>query len=274
MASIVKDAPTGILYREWKSPSPKAVLVLAHGMGAHTGRWQSLGAFLQRNGIASYAVELKGFGETEGLKGHIDSVNTYFSDIRRLSSIAEEENPGKKSFLLGESMGALIAFAMTAGDPGDFSGLICVSPAFKSSLKVSALDYLNILFSIVFNPKRQLAMRFTSGMCTGDEAYQKEMDRDPREHRFASAGLLIEILKLQLRSPGYARALNIPALFLTAGEDMLVDPAASERIFDMIRAKGRRLLRYPGMRHALTIDRGKEKVFSDIIEWIDEVIGG
>jgi len=143
--TLKADDNVGILYREWGSPGPRVVLLLVHGLGAHTGRWEFLADFFQKNNISSYALELKGFGQTQGERGDIDSLNTYFQDIRSLSDIIRQENPGKKIFLLGESMGALICFLFAALEPRLFSGLICVSPAFAGKLHFSFWTYIGIV---------------------------------------------------------------------------------------------------------------------------------
>jgi alpha-beta hydrolase superfamily lysophospholipase len=56
---------TDILYRKWDTAppaaSPKAVFLLAHGLGAHSARWDLLAGFLARNGYASYGIELRGY---------------------------------------------------------------------------------------------------------------------------------------------------------------------------------------------------------------------
>ena len=64
---------------------------MVHGLGAHTGRWEFLGDFFQKNNISSYGLELKGFGQTRGERGHIDSLDTYFRDIRSLYDIIKRK---------------------------------------------------------------------------------------------------------------------------------------------------------------------------------------
>ena len=80
---MITDQKTGIMYRLWEHPDPEAVLLLVHGLGAHSGRWDPLSEYFLKNNISSYALELKGFGSTEGPRGHIDTFATYFNDINR-----------------------------------------------------------------------------------------------------------------------------------------------------------------------------------------------
>ncbi|MBI4336017.1 MAG: lysophospholipase [Candidatus Omnitrophica bacterium] len=256
-----------ILYRRWRPPLPQAALLLVHGLGAHSGRWRFLADFFFKNGVASYAIELKGFGQTQGLRGHIDSFDIYLNDVRRIFETIREENPGKKVFIAGESMGAVIVFLEAAkGLPSD--GLICVSPVFKSALKFKFWDYLRIFFSLLYNPKKQFTVPFNSAMCTRDTVYQKEMDSDPGEHRFATSRLLIEIAASQARCGALKKDIKIPVLFLLAGEDKFTDLSASRKIFNGIKTEDKTIMEYPGLYHALSIELGRERVFDDILEWV------
>src|SRR4030042_251356 len=69
-----------------------------------------LAAFAGR-GFTPCAVELRGFGRTpERPRGHIGSFRIWYRDILELRDIIGRDFPGKKVFLLGESMGGLLAF--------------------------------------------------------------------------------------------------------------------------------------------------------------------
>ncbi|MFH1996536.1 MAG: lysophospholipase [Candidatus Omnitrophota bacterium] len=267
---IHHNKQSNIMYRSWEAPDPSSALLLVHGLGAHSGRWEELAEYLLKNGISSFAIELKGFGETKGIRGHIDSFRAYIRDIRSLRELIREELPGKKAYIVGESLGALCAILTTARDPALFDGLICISPAFVSTMRLSVGQYAALVLSLVFDPKKQFTVPFTSAMCTRDEAYVRKMENDPREHRLASARLLFETVVAQIECGRLAGKASIPALFLLAGNDKLVDPGASRRIFKKLAAKDKVIIEYAAMYHALSIDIGKEKVFSDMWGWIRE----
>ncbi|MFA6216477.1 MAG: lysophospholipase [Candidatus Omnitrophota bacterium] len=268
----MQDTKTGIIYRQWAVSSPQAIVLLIHGLGGHSGRWGYLTHFFQQHSISSYALELKGFGETKDLKGHIDTFKTYFSDIFSLYTIIGRENPGKKVFLVGESLGGLIAFNMVILNPAIFDGLVCISPAFASRLKFSPLEYIKIFSAFFTNPRKQFKMPFDAQMCTGDAAYQKMMDLDPREHRLATPKLLVHSLFWQLRAELFLYKIKIPSLFLLAGEDKLVDPRISKMIFKALTIKDKTLIEYPDKYHALPIESGREQVFEDMRVWLEKRI--
>ncbi|MDD5668813.1 MAG: lysophospholipase [Candidatus Omnitrophica bacterium] len=260
----------GILYRKWTAHNSHGVVLLIHGLGGYSGRWEEFALFLRSKDISSYAIELRGFGETPGIRGHVNSFTEYYNDIYVLAGIIREENPGLKIFLAGESLGGLIGFLSAAHRPDLFDGLICIAPVFKSVLKFSFLDYCQFIPALLFAPKKQFTMPFIPADLTRDEGYLQRLGSDPLEHRKASARLLFEILRGQDAARKIRTAFNLPVLFLMAGEDTLVDNTRTEKIFSGISFPVKSLFVYPEMYHALTIDRGREKVFEDIVTWIHE----
>lgn len=271
MHKLIYDNTSKIFYYKWLVDNPSSVFILIHGMGAHTGRWDFFAEYLLNKNISSYAIELKGFGQTEYYKGHIDSLNTYYKDILSLVEIAKRENPNKKIIISGESMGGLLAFELYYAKQNLFDALVCFSPAFANNMK---LPYLKMVFSLLFNPKNQFIMPFTSKMCTSDIEYQNQMDLDPREHRFATPYLLLQLLFAQIRSIIFAKKIQKPVLFLLAGDekDLLVNPKAAKLIFNLISSKDKKLIQYNDMLHALTIEKERQKVFNDVLDWVNKTI--
>lgn len=269
MPELNIDEKTGVSYRQWNAPSPKAVFLLVHGLGAHSQRWIFLADFFLKNGYSSYAIELRGFGRTKELKGDVESFNIYLDDIRSLCRIIKEENPDKKVFLIGESMGALIGFLAAAQLPKLWNGAILLSPVFRSRLKMPTLNYLKIFFSLFYNPRKQIHIPFDAKMCTRDVAYQKVMDANPLEHRLATARLLLNIVSSQIRAQSLRSAVYAPILFLISGKDELADAKASQKLFQGLKTEDKEIILYPEMRHALSIELEREKVFKDILGWTE-----
>lgn len=261
-----------ILYRQWGCSSPRAVMLMVHGLGGHSNNWEFPALFLVEHGFSCYSIELKGFGNTEGVKGHIDSLNTYIKDVRRLYSIIKREHRRLPVFIAGESMGGLIGFLTVIKKPRLFRGLICMSPGFKSGLKFSLLEYIKMISARFYNSRKQFIMPFTSDMCTRDPECKKIIDNDKLEHKFATPGLLQSILLGQLSSRFFKHKVKTDTLFLLAGSDTFVSSDASKEIFKGIKFKHKDIIEYPEMRHSLTMELGREKVFSDLLKWLNKRI--
>ena len=270
--NMKKCVKRDIFYREWKCQDPEFVLLLVHGLGGHSNNWEYMAEFFRKNNITSYGIELKGFGATETLKGHVDSLDTYLKDVRRLHYIIKKKHKGKKIFIAGESMGGLIAFMIAIKKPKLFSGTVCISPGFASLLQFSISEYVKMSLAWLYNPKKQFTMPFNSEMCTRDLDCRKQMDADPLEHRLATPNLLLNILLGQAYSKALKHKVKTSTLFLLAENDTFVCPKAGRKVFEGMKAKDKTLIQYPEMSHSLASELGREKVFSDTLGWLKKRI--
>ncbi|HZB67665.1 MAG TPA: alpha/beta fold hydrolase, partial [Ornithinibacter sp.] len=108
---------------------PKAAVQLAHGMAEHSARYARLAAALTDARFAVYAHDHRGHGTTGGEDDHgfFADENGWASvvdDMRRVTRLAQDENPGLPLFLLGHSMGSFLARSYVIEDSGDLAGLV------------------------------------------------------------------------------------------------------------------------------------------------------
>ncbi|HRU39243.1 MAG TPA: alpha/beta fold hydrolase, partial [Candidatus Goldiibacteriota bacterium] len=220
--------------------------------------------------ISCYAIELEGFGELSGgREGHISSMKKYHEALRTLKLAAAAENPGKPVFILGESMGGLIATYHVLYHDADFKGLISIAPAYKDVLKISALNRLRIFLESLVNGSAREQMPFTNSELTSDPEILAKLDADKREHKKASASLLRGNLMEQAGVILGIGRLKVPLLLLLAGRDRLVDTPFAIKLFHKVKGDKKYIL-YPDSLHALTIEKNREEVFSDIVKWLEK----
>jgi alpha-beta hydrolase superfamily lysophospholipase len=265
---ISKDS---IYFRKWPVKNLKAVILAVHGMGAHSQRWEEMAKFLNLKKIAVYAVELRGFGDLRQEPGYVKSMGLYIKDIAVLKNIIKTENPGAPIFIMGESMGAVIAHMNVQEFDGDYKGLIEVSPVYQDVMDISPAKRAAIAFTAIFNPKKPVDMPFTAEMISRDPAIVKKLNSDKREIRVASAGLLLNILIYQLKIGAGLSKLKIPSLFLLAGSDKLGDVKFTQKLFGKMK-NDREMELYKDSFHALTIDKNRKEVFTRLLEWIKKKI--
>ena len=250
---------TTLSYRTWAHPSPRYVALLVHGLGANSSWWEEFAGFLLDNGISSYAVDLRSH----------QSFREFFDAIGQLRAIIKKDNPGKKIFSVGESMGSLIILSMALKDTTAFDGVACMSPAFYSKAPLKLFDYLKIFLPLLYNGKRQYHLPVTSDMCTRDPAYLKMIEATYDKDVLSTSQVLFSIFTTQIYMKASRMRFYIPVVFLVAGDDKLVDPDASRRVFSRIIAKDKAMIGYPDMYHSLSIDTGREKVFRDVLDWMN-----
>lgn len=109
-----KDQKDIFVYK-W-SPSTNAIGVfqIVHGMAEHAERYQHFAAYLTGKGFVVYAHDQRGHRKTAGslervgFFAHENGWHLVTDDIKQLTDIIAEQNPGLPIFLLGHSMGSLL----------------------------------------------------------------------------------------------------------------------------------------------------------------------
>jgi alpha-beta hydrolase superfamily lysophospholipase len=259
----------GVYFRKWTAAKAKAVVLSVHGMGAQSERSDDLGKFLRTKKISTYAIQLRGYGELAQKPGYVKSMKLYYEDIAVLKEIIKSENKGRPIFLLGESMGGVISHTIVLDHDSGYAGLIEIVPVFLDNMNMGLMQKVSIAVSALFNPEKQILMPFKTEELTRDTAVVKKLNKDKRETKIASAGLLLHFLLAQLRAVSKPRGIKIPVLFLLASKDMLGDVNFSVNFFNKLSAD-KELIMYKDSYHSLTIEKNRKEVFKDIYSWIEK----
>ena len=267
---MLKSPDGKLFYREWTCVSPKAVLLLVHGMGGYSGRFFEMGPYFAKAGFQVYAIEQQGHGEHPTPRGHISNFKLYTADLRSMVSFAKSKNPGKKVFIFGESMGGLITLDFTIHQQKMIDGVILMSPALKDKLGMSLGKKASIFYSSIFDPMRLYGSDFDAGMFTRDKVMAKRIDSDPLEVRKFTAKFYLAILKAMTYVGMRPRRIKIPVLMILGGKDLMIDAVTGGKYFGRIGAKVKTLKWYPEMYHALYVDKDRDKVFREMAEWLNE----
>ena len=127
--------------QSWRpDKTPRAVVVLVHGLKDHSSRYRDLGIHLAYRGVAVYAFDLRGHGYSEGVRDHIDSLDNAVTDLDALVTLVRDRQPGKPIYLLGQGFGASLAavYAARKADPkSPVAGLVLSAPPLRGEVKRS-----------------------------------------------------------------------------------------------------------------------------------------
>jgi len=260
---------TEIYYQSWTpTGKPKAILVLAHGIGEHSGRYAHVADYFARMGYAFWACDHRGHGKSGGQRGHVNSFDEYLADLNRLIRIARESTPAPKTFLIGHSLGGLIAPLYAQEYPSELAGLILSAPAFRDKVKASPLT---ILLAKAVSP---ILPTFTAK--TGLDANHLSRDRevvtkyveDPMVHGVVTARWFTEYRRAQDEAMKATSKLVLPTLVLQGGADGIVDASMTSEFFKKLVSPDKTLRVYDGFYHEVLNEPGKESVLRDIDAWL------
>jgi len=267
---MLKSQDGIVFYREWNCPQPKAVIILVHGLGGYSGRFFEFGPYLAKSGLQVYAIELKGFGESPSIKGHINNFQAYTKELLSLVGTARKLSPGKKIFVFGESMGGLITLDFSIHHQNMIDGIILISPAVKDKMPYTLKQRADIFRAALFDPMGFFPAGFNAEMFTRDPVMAKRINNDPLEVRMLTAKFFLSILKAMIFVNSKPRAIKLPILMLLAGKDKMISAEAADAYFKKMSSKDKEVKWYPEMYHALYVDKDREVVFKDIVSWINK----
>lgn len=109
---------------------PKAALLCVHGLGLYNNSYENFGKRMAPLGIATYAVDVRGFGSWQQAQGRASvDFEECLEDVRDTLKVMHRAHPGLPVFILGESMGGAIALRITAKYPQLVDGLISCVPS-------------------------------------------------------------------------------------------------------------------------------------------------
>jgi acylglycerol lipase len=88
--------------KAWIPPQYKAAIFLIHGFGEHVNRYDHVAQFFNQNGYAVVGMDTRGYGQSEGQRGHTPNFDTFMNDIAQFIGETEKQFAGKPMFLYGE----------------------------------------------------------------------------------------------------------------------------------------------------------------------------
>ena len=73
---------TRLFYRQWHHPQARGAIVLVHGLGEHSGRYQALTEIFLQRGLSVRIYDQRGHGRSDGARGSLQHSDDYLSDLK------------------------------------------------------------------------------------------------------------------------------------------------------------------------------------------------
>jgi len=248
---------------------PRAVVALVHGIGEHSGRYSTLVTHLTAAGFAVCSFDLRGHGRSPGRHGHIGSWVEYREDVRAFLAITSKQFPGRPMFLYGHSLGALIVAEFMIAYPGaELAGLIVSGiPLEPTGVSKPHLVALARGLSKVL-PTFSVSLGVDGSRLSRDPEVVREYNEDPMVHHVGTVRWGAETLGAIERVKARAGAIKLPILILHGGDDKVNSVSGSRELLDKVSSADKKLIVYPGGMHEPHNDIDREKVVSDVEEWL------
>jgi len=262
---------TSLFSQSWlPDVQPRAIVVLVHGVGEHSGRYMNFVSPAISNQFGVYSYDHRGHGNSEGQRGHIKAWSDYRNDLHTFVSMVKKTHPDCPIFLMGHSMGALVTLDYIVSEAQSFAGLILSGTPIEPKSAVSPfLVFLAKALSNIY-PRFSLKLGLDAQVISRDPAVVKAYLADPLVHQQASARWGTEILKTVELIKSKASNIHLPVLFVHGEDDQLNGVEGVKQFFNQVPANDKQLLTFEHVRHEPINDTEHKKITGPVIQWLSE----
>ncbi|TWI51043.1 alpha-beta hydrolase superfamily lysophospholipase [Pseudoduganella flava] len=252
----------------WEPPAPRAVLLALHGGMAHAGDWVAVARLFRSHGIATAAYDL--CGHAQGRRVDIPGFDVFLEETTLFHDWVRRRYAGLPVFVIGHSMGGLIATRWGLAGVDGIAGFILSSPYYVNAIPVAApLRKLSAVLAWLV-PKMKVPLASLTDVLTHDP------DITDRHHRDEADGVRATEVSvrfghaLQQAQQGLSlEGWRHPLYVVLAGQDRLADTRASLELLRDVPAELLTCRVEPGNYHENFNEVNREAIVADIVRWID-----
>lgn len=274
-------------YRKWLPAAadkrdPAIVIIGVHGISGHAGDYDNLGSYLtkQRQDVAVYAAETRGQGmeQKERMRGDIRRVQQWYDDLYTFTQLVRQLHPKSQIVWFGESMGSMIVMhAYCNATPEQRPhGIVISSPIIEVDSELPKWKLAVAKFAAIIFPKARISLESLSDgrshTVTKQDIHEQQAAKNPWYIRRYTLRLLVKLGDLAQAMDQAAASVVCPTLLLHAGKDCFTQV---EKVNDFYAHFAQSVSKthhyYPQSYHLLMYDHQRDKIFSDISSWLDQL---
>ena len=258
-------------YRSWAPRGrPKAVIIALHGLNDHSRTFEEAAEAWQRDGFTTYAYDQRGFGGAPK-RGLWPGADTLIADLKAMTRLVRKRHPNTPVYLLGVSMGGgVVLGALDDPDLTPVDGAILLAPAVVGRELIPG--YLRVAGWIAAHtlPSVHLTSNDLKRVPTDNEAFMRQMSRDPRIIKYLRVDSLYGVTNLMDEALAAAPKVRVPVLLLYGEKDQIIPKQPIEVAIKRLPPKLRRVAIYREGWHLLLNDKQANVVYRDIATWMTD----
>ena len=263
------DGTTLYLHR-WPVETPRGLVLIAHGLGEHGGRYEEAARALNDRGYSVVAPDHRGHGRSQGPRVHARYFHDFLDDLARVET--EAVRPGVPLLLWGHSMGGLMVLRYLQSRETRALGAVVQAPWLGHAEHATPFKrFLGRVLGRIW-PSARFPAGIRPEMLTHDPERQAAWKSDPLITNAISPRLFEEGTRAWHAVHAAPEALEAPLLFLVPERDPLVDPAATLELADRLGPERAVVLRSADWAHEVHQEVDRRQVFAAIGEWMDGLL--
>ena len=267
------EASDGVrLYAQWWKPSgaAKAIVCLVHGGCEHSGRYAHLANRLASSGYLVAAIDLRGHGRSPGRRVFIRSFAEYLADVHCLLSQAAKQAPGRPVFLLGHSLGGLIATLFVIAERPAIAGLVLSGPFLELGQGISKPAVMLARIMGRLFPKLTLTKALDTTAVSRDPEVVSAYAKDPLVHHGGiPLGTGVEVMKAIVTKNARMAEIRVPLLVFHGTADRLAAVDGSKQLYSRASSADKTLRLCEGLFHEVFNEPEREALLDELVNWLD-----
>lgn len=301
-----QDKKTTIHAVKWMNDMRQyhAILQISHGMIEYIERYQAFAEYLTEHGFLVVGHDHLGHGESVtsqenwGYFADEHPSDILVEDMHTLRRMIQKENAGVPYFMLAHSMGSYLLRKYLTRYPKELSGAILCGTGYSPWITTTSGLMLVRIFctlkgwkfrnqkitNLIYNKSYQkfdlTGRDLKNSWLTRDEKEVEAYGKEPKcQYLFTINGYqgLIEAVKFDCKQKHVDEIPNdLPILFASGDEDPVGDLGKGvQKVYRMFQKSGKKDVTcklYPGMRHEILNEIGREEVYQDIRAWMEHHI--
>ncbi len=244
-------------------------MLLVHGLGEYSGRYTHVARHLTDRGFAVYALDHYGHGKSDGHAGFVERFSVYLDGVAALLQKIRDEHAELPVFLLGHSMGGLIAAAFLIDHQDAFRAAVLSGPAIESDQAPPAIVMAIVRLLSALVPTVPLIRLDASGVSRDKDVVSNYMNDPLVHHGKLSARLIAEMSAAMQNTLARAGDIELPIIAMHGEDDRLTSPAGSAALIEAIGSADKTLKTYPGLYHEIFNEPEQEAVLADMSRWLE-----
>lgn len=257
-----------LFLRDWPLPQARGAVLIVHGLGEHSGRYQRLAQWFNQRGYAVRGYDQRGHGKTPGRRGGLRHGDDLLEDLATVYHDYASGLP-HAPLLLGHSMGGLVAARAVLDGRIAPPALVLSSPVLRSWESPRMIALARLLGRIAPNLPLRSGLDFDQ--LSHDRQVVADYRSDPLRHGWITPRLADFIFRDGARCIADAAALPLPTLLLVADSDGMVDPAGSRAFARKAASSGQLTTRFfSTLYHELfnEAEPGRGQVLMQLADWL------
>ena len=259
-----------IYYQGWLPEGDvKAVLLVVHGLGEHSGRYMNIVDRFVPLGYAVYGLDHIGHGKSDGEREMVQRFDDFTITLDTFYKMVAEWQVDKPIFILGHSLGGEIAAYYLLDHQDDFKGAILSAPVVKAGESMTQVTIMmsKILSNIV--PQMGLMALDASAISRDPEVVQTYVDDPLVFHGKTPARIGAEMLSGMARITEEASELTLPMTIVQGAEDILVESSGAQMLYDKASSEDKTLRIYDELYHEVFNEPERDRVLKDVEDWLE-----